>query len=266
MGKVDQSKEKFCVGDFQLSVESALRTQLLEKFDSLKPEPLTKETIDKRLPGSEKYPGVYQLFEDGDRVYIGKADRDLRERLRQHLWKLSGLQRVGTMTFMCLRVSQDLAPLTHEKTLIGAYSGDNNLWNGKGFGPKDPGKERDETKPSRFYKEHPINARIECSYMKPDTYSALDFLKQLKKGLPFLFRYQSFTGKNGQQTAERYGKVPITVPMPNMAAEDLIRLAAMTLSAHGGHWIAQKFVSHVVLYEGNKSYKNGETIYPVSSD
>ena len=30
------------------------------------------------------------------------------------------------------------------------------MWNGSGFGPKDPGKNRDTTEPGAFDRDHPI--------------------------------------------------------------------------------------------------------------
>src|SRR5689334_7795740 len=72
--------------DFKLSITKALGDQLAYALGQLGRASLTEENLEIL---SER-PGVYQLYLNGDFVYVGKADKSLPERLRNHLTKLSG--------------------------------------------------------------------------------------------------------------------------------------------------------------------------------
>jgi len=72
--------------DFKLSITRALADQLAEALDTLRPTPLDPEALD----ALQDRPGVYELWLNDQRVYVGKASKSLPTRLRKHLRKLSG--------------------------------------------------------------------------------------------------------------------------------------------------------------------------------
>jgi len=72
--------------DFKLSITQALADQLAQRPAALRPAPLSEDS----LHHVENRPGVYELFLEGRRVYVGKAGNSLPTRLRNHARKLSG--------------------------------------------------------------------------------------------------------------------------------------------------------------------------------
>ena len=77
--------------EFEFDLPGALLIRLIEVFQNLETAPLTSMGLD----GVPDQQGVYQLFLDGDLVYIGKTDAEagLRRRLERHAGKI--LQRTG---------------------------------------------------------------------------------------------------------------------------------------------------------------------------
>jgi len=63
------------------------------------------------------------------------------------------------------------------------------MWNNKGFGPKDPGQERDTTKPSAFDQQHPIRADYPLEDIQ-DSETVESLFIKMKAQLPFVFRYK----------------------------------------------------------------------------
>nr|MDT0664264.1 hypothetical protein [Micromonospora sp. DSM 115978] len=177
--------------EFKLSITKALADQLAEALDPLVPSPLTAENLD-RL---EDRPGVYVLFLDGRRVYVGKTAKGLPGRLGQHLRKISG--RVGLslhrMSFICVYVDKDMDSVAPERMLIAKYVPLGGVpWNNNGFGNKDPGRKRDHSlvKINHFDAEYPID--LNTSVTPPSgTQSVSAALAMLKKASPFNLRYDT---------------------------------------------------------------------------
>jgi len=97
--------------------------------------------------------GVYKLFHNDVLVYVGKAD-NLPKRLGEHLTKIKGRQKIAVeeMGFKCLYVGKTWTPLAPEEALIKHFkaTGEGQCeWNGNGFGPHDPGRERETTNKQR---------------------------------------------------------------------------------------------------------------------
>src|SRR5262245_21719866 len=72
--------------DFEFDLPRALLVRLVQVLDSLPPAALDEEFLN-AIPDAQ---GVYQLFLNGDLVYIGKTDAEagLRKRLDRHRRKI----------------------------------------------------------------------------------------------------------------------------------------------------------------------------------
>lgn len=180
------------VGRFQLSVTRALRDQLLESLDRLEEVPLN----DLALTQVEESAGVYQLFLNSNLVYVGKADSNLRSRLRQHQRKLSG--RTGDLLastrFKCVYVSEDLDAIAPETMLIAHYRGRSEAaWNFNGFGNKDPGRNRDRSlvKAGHFDSLYPIDLDQGVPFSIETEEQLMTAMTRLKSVVPFVFRFES---------------------------------------------------------------------------
>jgi hypothetical protein len=71
---------------FTFDLTGALADQLSARLPELTPEPLTTAS----LAVADEMPGVYQLYRNGELIYVGKADTSLRGRLLDHHRKLAG--------------------------------------------------------------------------------------------------------------------------------------------------------------------------------
>lgn len=179
--------------EFKLSITRALADQLETALRALTPAPLTEDMIASLSP----VPGIYQLFDGEELVYVGKASKSLVQRLSKHLVKLAG-RGVEGIRFDCLYVDEDLEASAPEKMLIRRYKESGlAVWNTNGFGNNDPGAKRDLTavKINHFDKLHPIDLdySIELSQdaVKKGTVAAA--LKDIKKRAPYLLRFQKTT-------------------------------------------------------------------------
>ncbi|MDG4280083.1 GIY-YIG nuclease family protein [Pseudomonas aeruginosa] len=72
--------------DLEFDLPSALLAQLVDLFEHMTPGPLDEEAV----LGVPEAQGVYQLFFNGELVYVGKTDADagLRQRLLRHAKKI----------------------------------------------------------------------------------------------------------------------------------------------------------------------------------
>ncbi|WP_182112789.1 GIY-YIG nuclease family protein [Actinotalea sp. JY-7876] len=181
------------VADFRLSVTAALRDQLIAVLDSLEATDLSEANIGQL----ERRGGVYQLFEDGVLVYVGKSTRDLPARLTQHRTKIDGRigQLIDRVTFRCVYVDEDLDAVAPETLLISRYRGSGlAVWNTNGFGNKDPGQNRDRSlvKVAHFDRVHPIDLDKQIVVTRPTEPVTLGHaMSALKTALPYNFRFGS---------------------------------------------------------------------------
>lgn len=193
--------------------------------------------------------GVYVLHYEGRPVYLGKAD-DVHERLKQHLRKLSGrrhvdLSRVG---YRALLLDRSMSTAANETVLIGLFQLDfQGMWNGTGFGPKDPGKQRDTTAPGRFDREHPIRTDFPVRTVS-DQETVTTLYRKMKSELPFVFRYE---------LRSIVGDTPVVLAGIPRTAEELLR-ASMSAIAPG--WHAAILSYGMVVYEGRKAYGPGVSV------
>jgi hypothetical protein len=176
--------------EFKLSITRALADQLADALSRLQPAPLTLDGLENIQPR----PGVYELYLDDQRVYVGKASKSLPTRLHNHLRKLSGRSRIqlNDVSFQCLYVDEDLEAAAPEKMLIKMYRNQGGApWNTNGFGNKDPGRRRDHSlvKSNHFDALYPINLDLAIGSIPPGTYPARKFLEKVKSSLPFNLRF-----------------------------------------------------------------------------
>jgi len=239
-------------GEFKLSISQALTDQLREHLAELTPEPLTAENL-ARL---EKRQGVYQLYKDGELVYVGSAASTLPHRLGQHMRKIRGRRNISIeeITFTCLYVDEDLTVLAPEERLIKVFQGEGAApWNTNGFGNNDPGRKRDESHVSKthFDSLYPIDLDWPCDSIKAGERSAAVLLAELKRVLPFVLRYEI-----SARAKLDYAEVDIAVPSDGMAAESLLKLVSQALPGYQ----TTALPGYVIVYPEEKDYPSGRLI------
>ena len=233
-----------CSADFRLSITKALGDQLSSALRELVPASLADEALD----GLKSEPGVYQLYRDGSLVYIGKADKSLPDRLRQHQRKISGRQNIAAaeIAFTCLYVAEDFTAVAPETLLIKHYQGDGQApWNNNGFGNKDPGHNRDTTvvEANHFDAYFPIDLGAEVE-LRPGGQPISQLLDSLKRELPYLLRYdKALKAKTGIATTET------VVPAGKATARELFKLVIETLPAG---WQLTALPGYAILYKESK--------------
>lgn len=249
---------------FRLSITEALSTQLYAALAVLDPAPLTQRNLDALAPQAEKLglpsqAGVYQLFrkepdkdEEPQLAYVGKADEPLPARLGNHLYKLSGRQGISIeeMSFRCLFVEEDLSAVSPEKMLIKRHLQTGRIvWNNRGFGNNDPGRNRDRTviKSNHFDLEFPIDLSRTVKGLTPGTRSLHSVLWEIKHGIPFLFRFKQSAAFKTQM---------VDVPDGELTVDEAFRLIAKYLS---GKWQICSLLGWVIMYD------DGPTTYPSAS-
>ncbi|RSM81365.1 restriction endonuclease [Amycolatopsis sp. WAC 01375] len=237
--------------DFRLSITKALGDQLAVALDGLGRAPLTGVS----LAALDERPGVYQLYFMGDFVYVGKADRTLPGRLRNHLRKLSGRRAIelSDVTFSCLYVDEDFSALAPEKLLISHYKEKGGIpWNNNGFGNNDPGRRRDAT----ILKQNHFDAMYQIDLGRPvegvvvGDHSLHEFLKMLKGGLPYVFRYMD---------PPMSQLVTVNVPKVHLSADEAFRIVA---EATPEPWQITALMGYVIMYpESPAEYKSACRYY-----
>lgn len=251
---------------FEIDIISALSSQLEAAFDKLIPGPLAPTAFD----SIESEQGIYQLYHTGVLMYVGKAE-NLLNRLREHRLKLSGRKNidVNDVSFKCLYVHENWTTLAPETSMIRHYkmkSAGMCEWNGNGFGPHDPGRNRELTNkaPDGFDARYPIRQDWPCSWVAPGTWNVRDLLVTLKdsKQLPFLIRYETEHLGGDRYADYRKGHsdhraTTVVVSLPNMPVIELLRLITRSLTG----WQSTAFPSHMILYKEQRSYRHGTLIH-----
>jgi len=240
------------VDNFEIDIITALAEQLVAALSRLTPgalNPINIDSLDSRR-------GVYALLHKGALVYVGKAD-NLPKRLHDHREKING--RIGIsladVKFKCLYVHPNWTALAPEKSLIEHYkkSGAGCEWNGIGFGPHDPGRERETTNkpPDGFDAKYPINEAFPCTWISPGVWNVRELLIELKEKLPFLLRYERQT--HFRRGHPDFNSRTVKVPRAGMPARELLRLVASAVP----RWQATVFVSHMIFYRERRTYAFG---------
>ncbi|MFC4118512.1 Eco29kI family restriction endonuclease [Nonomuraea zeae] len=235
--------------EFKLSITKALTDQLGATLAPLSPAPLTAAN----LAVLNARPGVYELFLQGQRVYVGKAARSLPDRLSQHLRKISGRTNIDLddMSFVAVYVDEDLDAAAPEKLLIKKYQHSGDIpWNSNGFGNKDPGRKRDQSmvKAAHFDAHYPINLNFPFE-ITPGDYTAAALLKEAKALLPFTFRFEQ--KKKG--ATKIYKDTVISVLDEIATVQDLVARLVETLP---GQWQATALPGYMILYPELAAYES----------
>ncbi|MFD9109160.1 Eco29kI family restriction endonuclease [Streptomyces bottropensis] len=237
--------------DFRLSITKALGDQLAQALTHLGRAPLAEQY----LASLDERPGVYQLYLHGEFVYVGKADKSLPSRLANHLRKLSGWRNVDLrdVSFSCLYVDEDFSALAPEQLLISHHKEMGNIpWNNNGFGNKDPGRQRDSTvlKKNHFDVVYPIDLDRPVEGLQPGKITLSAFLKALKNGLPYNFRYIE---------PPRSKATFLTVPQAGLSADEAFRLVSEALPEA---WQIAALMGYVIMYgDSPNEYKSAWRYY-----
>lgn len=239
---------------FQFHLPRAVAEHLFEGLLELRPSLLTIENLEALRAfqlDRRTTQGVYVIYQQENAVYAGKS-RELAERLGQHLEKLRARRGIdmGAIGFKALLLDDGWSTSANEDLLIKEFKTRGECkWNGSGFGPKDPGKERDTTKPSWFNNTYPIRDDWPVVNI-PDQAPVGEVLKVLKDQLPFLLRY------------ERLGTaalIPVELQgTPRQARSVLIKCA----QAIGNGWQLTLLKYGFVLYPEVKEFKFGQRLHP----
>jgi hypothetical protein len=231
--------------DFKLSITKALADQLAERLWPLCPIPLTEDAVDDLDPR----PGVYLLYHEGHRVYVGKAQRKLSTRLRRHWRKVRGREnlRPDDVTFVGLYVDEDLDAAAPEKLLIRRYKAEGGSdgvpWNLNGFGNNDPGKQRDLSAVPVNHFDARYPADLEWALDLPAGQRPLGrVLEEAKQQLPYNLRFEDARRSGGARTAYQ---TEVDVPPVSITTSQLLELAITALPPS---WQATALPGYVILY------------------
>lgn len=194
------------------------------------------------------------LIYNGEPKYIGKAN-NVKDRLLQHLTKLRGRRNITleALAYKALVLDKSMSTAANEAILIGMfkeqYSG---MWNGAGFGPKDPGKERDTTKPGKFDQQHPIidDYPIDIKLDADGTMELGTLLTAMKAQLPYVFRYE---------VPEDLLPQKISIALDEHIARGLLQAVVTHL---GSGWRGAIISYGMVLYKTSKRYPHGTEVDP----
>jgi hypothetical protein len=231
--------------------------QLKDTLEALPESVLDDGALAKLLSYQQEagtHQGVYVIHYDGIPKYVGKANH-VRDRLAQHLTKLRGRRGITPkrLGYKTLLLDKSMSTAANEDILIGMFKDEHeDMWNGGGFGPKDPGKERDTTKPGKFDREHPIvdDFQINLHLDESGVVGLGKLLSAMKAQLPYVFRYDVPAAELSR---------PVSVSEVPPTARDLLQ-AVVTLLGEG--WRGAIISYGMVLYKTSKHYPHGEEINP----
>jgi hypothetical protein len=257
-------------GLFEFDIAGPLFEQMCLDLDRLSPLPLDEAN----LSDVAKKPGVYALHHAGQLVYVGKADRNARGRLRKHRKQLHGRIGIGPddISFRCLHFAHTWDPFQPEAALIDRY---HPVWNRTGFGPNDPGRKRDHTdlKANHWHVLYPLDPSYVCDGVPSGDYDVLELLRAVSKDAPFWVRFQGNRVGRGDEGRASYEAAhrdfatarPVLVPRDGMSVRDLLLLAIQALSSPE-EWQLTQLPSHLLAYrEKDVTYPRMTRLWPVAS-
>jgi hypothetical protein len=212
----------------------------------------------------EATPGLYQLFHLGQRVYVGKADRDLHGRLDGHYRKIAARMNINVsdMTFLGLYMEATWLPVGAENGLIELYDGPKTKpvvhllpWNNNGFGINDPGKERDTTtfKATHFDVLYPANLDLVVPGLAAGTYAIDDLLRRVKNALPYVFRFEDQYARHADYVAHQ-----AHLPQVQPTARNVFD--ALKAGLPPG-WQITALPGYVVMYKSVRSFPSARQVW-----
>jgi hypothetical protein len=244
--------------EFEFDLPAALLARLVEILDGMESAPLNEMGLD-GVPDAQ---GVYQLFHDGQLVYIGKTDSEagLHRRLERHSLKIQhrvALQ-PSRVTYKAVRIFVFTA-IDLETQLITHYAGKGgSAWNNSGFGANDPGRKRDHTKikASNFDALFPIDIDRDLGLAFADCATVAQALMRLKPALPYNLRFEN-DGQSPRRPHPDLVETPIDLGGAR-TTRDILTAAARAL---GPEWQATVLRSHLLLYkENDPTYPDAEIL------
>jgi len=243
--------------EFEFDLPGALLSRLIEVLDTLDYSTLSASNV-ADIPEEQ---GVYQLFLDGNLVYIGKTDADagLNKRLSRHARKI--MHRVdldpARVAFKAVRIFVFTA-VDLEADLIRHYGGVKLIgWNGSGFGSNDPGRERDTTRvdPKNFDAQFPIDIDRSLAFAVEQGETAAAALSRLKDALPYTFRYEG-RGIGSRKPHSDFSAALQQIKGP-VTAREAIRHVIAALPAG---WQATALPGYIIMYHETRDYPHGAVI------
>lgn len=239
---------------FDFSLPRAVTEQLIERIDEVKFSSLTDASL-KRLAvfqaKNKTKQGVYVIYLGGVAVYAGKAD-GLAERLAEHLWKLRGRKGIelAAVGYKALLLNENWSTSANEGLLIEHFKSKGECrWNGGGFGPKDPGKNRDGSEPSWFDDQYPVQERFPLTHLE-DVSTVGAVLGRIKEQVPYLFRYE---------VPDKLKSTPLNL---SGVPREVSAVAMQATKALGKGWQLMHFKNGFTLYEASRSYSHGRQLSP----
>lgn len=229
--------------EFEFDLPDALLTHLIKVLDGLEIAPLQVNAVS-AVPEAQ---GVYQLFLDGDLVYIGKTDAEagLRNRLNRHATKIQHRLNLDPtrVSFRAVRIFVFTA-IDLETQLIRHYARDGTRWNNRGFGANDPGRRRDRTRvrETNFDALYPIDLDRPLELDLADATNAGQVVTRLKQSLPYTFRFETRGRRPADILAETQVRIPAGI---NTARGVLVELVRQLPPG----WQATGFLHQLILYE-----------------
>lgn len=233
-------------GRFDLDIATAVSDQLSAFLTTLKPAALSDAAARSALPLGG---GVYQLYLGQVPVYVGKAAR-LRQRLVQHASDLDGREGLSsdTVGFVAAELSPNWAPFGAEDILLRR---ERLAWQNSGFGANDPGRNRDHStiEEDHWDMKYPVRLDIACPFIEARPYTIPELLRQLKRGLPFLFRYEG-------AVREVFKGHTVSLEREQMSFWEILQ---RVLDAMPG-WQATALPGYVILYHEVAEYAHARRI------
>ena len=248
--------------DFEFDLPGHLIKSLIDKFDNvIMAAPLSIGG----LSGIPNEQGLYQLLYKGEVVYIGKTEggKGLSGRLKKHLKRIQHRKNisVGDVTFKAVRVFVFTA-MDLEKPLINHYLSDLS-WNNKGFGPNDPGHNRDMTRgrdqQDGFDDNFPIDTDLLIDISDLSGRPIYECLNELGDAVPYVVRYQKQTnGRNDRRPHPDLLNSTGSLPSIGTTARDYVKAVMVSV---GDGWQAVALSGRIIVYKDNELYP-GENLYP----
>lgn len=231
--------------------------QLKETLDGMSESRLDQDalkSLNKFQQQRNARQGVYVLHLERGPVYLGKAN-DVSERLGQHFEKLQGRRGIdmNNIGYKALLLDESMSTAANEDILIAMYRADHKeMWNGAGFGPKDPGQNRDIGKPSKFDTNYPIvdDFHIDLATHDQERIRLAVLLGLMKVQLPYVFRYDVHPDDLNRE---------ITLAGIGHNARSLLQAVVRFL---GDGWKGAILSYGMVLYKTKKDYPYGEVLLP----
>jgi hypothetical protein len=249
------SEESPGYGEFELDIPTIMKETLPAFFDGLDATPLTLENVSNIPEGAQ---GAYCLLLDGNIVYVGKTDaqKGFQQRLTRHYYNVQNRKGLNpdAVAFKAVRVFV-FSTFDLETMLINEYTrllGARPVWNASGFGSNDPGRNREEQRAAVFDLRHPVDIDRDInSIVEPGEHEILLVLRQLKDGLPHLFRYEADEAGSWRLGHAEMRGVKVMIPSGPLTTRSVLQAC---LDVMGPDWQATVLPNRVILYQERRKY------------